>query len=106
MVVLLHIELLLTLRFLVFAGLNVLGLYHDSILRKAALSQGKSVDDTDGTPFNKYKAYWFSKSPVHQKISLLLSLISYTQVVLEMAVSKKLGKRAQWKLVFGVELFK
>ncbi|KAH8548978.1 peroxisome membrane protein [Umbelopsis sp. PMI_123] len=89
-----------------FAGLNVLGLYHDSILRKAALSQGKSVDDTDGTPFNKYKAYWFSKSPVHKKMSLLLSLISYTQVVLEMAVSKKLGKRAQWKLVFGVELFK
>ncbi|KAI8577025.1 hypothetical protein K450DRAFT_254027 [Umbelopsis ramanniana AG] len=89
-----------------FAGLNVLGLYHDSILRKAALSQGKPAEETDGSPFNKYKAYWFSKSPMHKKISLILSLISYTQVVLEMAVSKKLGKRAQWRLVFGVELFK
>jgi peroxin-16 len=75
-------------------------------LRKAALSQGKPTEETDGSPFNKYKAYWFSKSPVNKKISLILSLISYTQVVLEMAVSKKLGKRAQWRLVFGVELFK
>jgi peroxin-16 len=91
----------------VIAGLNVLGLYHDSILRRAALSQGKPLaDGTDGLPFNKYTAYWFSKSPLHKKISLLLSVISYTQVVLEMAVSKKHGKHARWRLIFGVELFK
>ncbi|GAB5588948.1 hypothetical protein Unana1_03848 [Umbelopsis nana] len=89
------------------AGLNVLGLYHDSILRRAALSQGKPLaDGTDGSTFNKYTAYWFSKSPLHKKISLLLSVISYTQVVLEMAVSKKHGKYAKWRLIFGVELFK
>ncbi|CAO3670187.1 unnamed protein product [Umbelopsis vinacea] len=90
-----------------FAGLNVLGLYHDSILRRAALSQGKPVSDSaDGSPFNKYTAYWFSKSPLHKQISLILSIISYTQVVLEMAVSKKHGKKAKWRLIFGIELFK
>lgn len=85
----------------------MLGLYHDSILRRAALSQGKPVSDSaDGSPFNKYTAYWFSKSPLHKQISLLLSIISYTQVVLEMAVSKRHGKKAKWRLIFGIELFK
>ncbi|KAG2175709.1 hypothetical protein INT43_001356 [Umbelopsis isabellina] len=91
-----------------FAALNVLGLYHDTILRKAAKSQGKlpSGDNIDSSPFNKYTAHWFKKSSVYKNISLVLSVISYTQVVLEMAVTKKLGKRAKWRLVFGVELLK
>jgi peroxin-16 len=92
----------------VFAALNVLGLYHDTILRKAAISQGKlpTGDNPDASPFNKYTGHWFKKSSLYKNISLVLSVISYTQVVAEMAVSKKLGKRAKWRLIFGVELLK
>ncbi|KAI8642555.1 peroxisome membrane protein [Parasitella parasitica] len=91
-----------------YAALNLIGLYHNSILKRAA--QAHAVENKTGpveeSAFNKYLQFWSSKSKLNASASTALSVISYTQVLMEMAVVKKLGKKKQWQLIASLEAFK
>ncbi|KAI8075443.1 peroxisome membrane protein [Gilbertella persicaria] len=86
-----------------YAALNLIGLYHTSILKKAAQESKTKVEET---AFNKYLDFWSSQSSLNNIASKLLSIITYTQVLMEMAVLKKLGKRQQWQLITVLEALK
>ncbi|KAI7861039.1 peroxisome membrane protein [Circinella umbellata] len=91
----------------VYAALNLLGLYHNAILRRAAHHHAdETKSEHEESAFNKYFNFWSTHSPMHKKCSTLLSIISYTQVLMEMGVLKKLGKQAQWKWIAILETIK
>ncbi|KAI9482848.1 MAG: peroxisome membrane protein [Benjaminiella poitrasii] len=85
-----------------YAALNLIGLYHNSILRKAV----QEDTNMEESAFNKYIRFWSSRSKLNSTASVLLSIITYTQVLMEMAVLKKLGKKKQWQLIALLESLK
>lgn len=93
------------LTFLVFSGLNVLGLYHDFILVKAVAKNGKKQLHQP-SPHNRYTRYWVNASSNYKRLALMLTIIQYSQVLIEMGVIKRWGKETRWKLVLGVEMLK
>ncbi|KAI9256267.1 peroxisome membrane protein [Sporodiniella umbellata] len=84
-----------------YSVLNLMNIYHNHIIRKAA--QGQPIEEST---FNKYIHFWSSRSKINATASKLLSFISYTQVLIEMAVLKKLGRKKQWECITYLEGFK
>ncbi|CAO3581761.1 unnamed protein product [Absidia cylindrospora] len=93
----------------VYAALNLVGLYHTSILRRAAQHKAKELNQPElaqDSTFNKYLLFWRQRSKWNKTASTFLSIIAYTQVLIEMGVRKKWGNRAQWKIIAFLESFK
>lgn len=86
----------------------MIGLYHNSILRRAAQAHAEEnkLGPIEESAFNKYLNFWNNKSSINALSSKLLSIISYTQVLMEMSVLKKLGKKKQWQLIVALESLK
>ncbi|KAL1930807.1 hypothetical protein VTP01DRAFT_10969 [Rhizomucor pusillus] len=90
-----------------YAALNLLGLYHNSILRRAAHAHAtETKSQCEESQFNRYTSFWTSKSRLHKNCSALLSVITYTQVLVEMYVLKKWGKNKQWRMIACLEAVK
>ncbi|KAI9299880.1 peroxisome membrane protein, partial [Cunninghamella echinulata] len=92
----------------IYAGLNILSLYHNSILRHAA---NKYIEDSktnllEESQFNKYIQFWTKQSGSHKLISRLLSFITYTQVLIEMGVVKRFTQKAHYQWIAGLEAIK
>ncbi|KAL1924934.1 uncharacterized protein VTP21DRAFT_4588 [Calcarisporiella thermophila] len=87
-----------------FAALNILGLYHDNILTRAAASS-TAVRHLPSSQ-NRYTRFWMSISSNYDRIALVLTLLQYTEVVAEMSVQKKWGREAKWRVVTLIELVK
>ncbi|RUS24610.1 peroxisomal membrane protein-domain-containing protein, partial [Jimgerdemannia flammicorona] len=92
----------------VFAALNLLGLYHDSILTRAAAalvtsSPAAAAQLPPPSTFNRYTRFWYSSSNAYKRIAMLLTFVSYTEVLIEMGVQKKWGTKAKWRLVTAIE---
>ncbi|ORX43093.1 peroxisome membrane protein [Hesseltinella vesiculosa] len=92
----------------IYAGLNVMSLYHNSVLRRAAndyiaQKQGQGLEES---PFNKYTRFWTSASAPHRTISSALSLLGYTQVLIEMIAIKKLSPSQHYQVVAVLEAIK
>jgi peroxin-16 len=90
---------------IVYAALNLFGLYHTSILKKAISAHAKE-NNIEESAFNKYLDYWTKKSKLTSVTTTLLSMISYTQVLIEMAILKKWGKKKQWLGITYLETIK
>ncbi|KAI8360008.1 peroxisome membrane protein [Blakeslea trispora] len=91
-----------------YAALNLVGLYHTSILRKAVQVHAKEnkTGPVEESAFNRYLSFWTSQSTTAHSALTLLSVISYTQVLMEMTVLKKLGRKKQWQLITAIETIK
>lgn len=90
-----------------YATLNIVGLYHNSILRRAARHHAdETKSECKESAFNKYTMFWTNRSKLHKHCAALLSVITYTQVLMEMAVRKKWGKKAQWRWIAALEAIK
>ncbi|CAG8448609.1 11717_t:CDS:2 [Funneliformis caledonium] len=88
-----------------FAALNLIGLYHDSILVRAAESLEPSKKPIPSA-HNKYTRYWINLSKTYQRASFALTFLQYTDVLMEMGVQKKWGKQAKWRLITTIEFIK
>ncbi|CAB4436316.1 unnamed protein product [Rhizophagus irregularis] len=88
-----------------FAALNLIGLYHDSILVRAAENLEPSKKPIP-SPHNRYTRYWINSSKTYQRASFALTFLQYTDVLMEMGIQKKWGKQVKWKLIIMVELIK
>ncbi|GAN03153.1 peroxisomal membrane protein PEX16 [Mucor ambiguus] len=90
----------------VLAGLNLVSLYHTKFLvRKSNYlkSKNSSEDDTVVESFNAQfsrnnESNWPSKTA-----SSLLSVISYTEVLAEMLLNRKVPKSSKWKFIASLE---
>jgi peroxin-16 len=93
----------------VYAALNLIGVYHTSILRRAAQHKAKELGQPElaqDSAFNKYILFWKQRSRWNKTATTFLTVIAYTQVLIEMGVRKKWGKRAQWKIIALLEAVK
>ncbi|KAF9575839.1 Peroxisomal membrane protein pex16, partial [Lunasporangiospora selenospora] len=88
-----------------FSVLNLLGIYHDTILQRHVASIPPSHRPTP-SPLNRYTRGWQETSPLYKRIALLLTIIQYTEVLIEMGVQKKWGQKYKWRIITALEAIK
>jgi peroxin-16 len=93
-----------------FSGLNLLGIYHDHVLDKAAemglIASTQETKAETSQLHNRYLQGFYSSSRTFSYLSVMLTILRYTEVLMEMVVKKKAGNEARWNLVTFLEAFK
>ena len=87
------------------SGVQLLSLYHDSVLAKAMARLPSAQRRQPRTPHYRYTKFWTQKSAAYKRIALLLHTIQYTELLWEMAAKRK-GERVRWRVVVALEVVK
>jgi peroxin-16 len=88
----------------VHSGVQILSLYHDSLLAKA-MAQMPGTRKQPLTPHHRYTKFWTQKSPTYKRIALVLQMIQYTELLWEMAAKRK-GEKVRWRVIVLLEVVK
>lgn len=91
---------------LVYTTLNLVGLYHDSLLAKAVANLPPSVRKPEPSPHNRYTQFWTKASPSYKRLALAIVVIQHAEVLLEMGAKKKWGDKGRWRTVIAIEALK
>ncbi|KAI9474504.1 hypothetical protein LPJ78_001181 [Coemansia sp. RSA 989] len=95
----------------IYTLLNFVGIYHDSLLSKAANS-GLLVDKEgqplkiDVSPFNRYHGSLSRNLKLYRVLSLVLSSLQFSEKLVEMVVAKKFSDKLRWRVVSWIEILK
>ena len=90
---------------IVHSGVQLLSLYHDSLLAKTMSRLPPSLPRPLPTLHNRYTKFWTAKSSVYKRVALLLQTIQYTELLWEMAAKRK-GENIRWRVVVILEMVK
>jgi peroxin-16 len=88
----------------VHSGVQLLSLYHDSLLGKA-MAQMPGTRRQVQTPHHRYTKFWTQKSPTYKRLALVLQMIQYTELLWEMAAKRK-GEKVRWRVIVLLEVVK
>ncbi|PHH72149.1 hypothetical protein CDD82_6143 [Ophiocordyceps australis] len=83
----------------IHSSVQLLSLYHDAVLARSAPRAPR-------TAHARYTSYWSRTSSVYRRAALLLQMVSYTQLLCEMAAKRRGGERARWRVVVVLEAVK
>lgn len=86
------------------SSVQLLALYHDSLLSRAVALSMQS-QKLHQTPHSRYTRFWCQKSTTYRRTALSLSVVQYTELLLEM-MAKRRGEQAQWRVVVVLEAVK
>jgi len=86
----------------VYSLLNILGLYHDSILSRSLASLPAPLRPAPSS-HARYTRHFAASSPLYNRAAHLLQLVSYAELLLEMGAGKRAGKRRADDVVLLLE---
>ena len=89
---------------IVHSVVQLLSLYHNSLLAKAA-ARLPVLQKHIPTPHNRYTTFWSQKSSAYRRIATTLQTIQYTELLWEMAARRK-GEKMRWRVVVLLEIIK
>ncbi|MCJ1384941.1 Peroxisomal membrane protein pex16 [Xylographa soralifera] len=87
------------------SGVQLLSLYHDSLLARAISRLPPSLPRPLPTLHNRYTKFWTANSSLYKRVALLLQTIQYTELLWEMAAKRK-GEKIRWRVVVILEMVK
>ncbi|MCJ1392717.1 Peroxisomal membrane protein pex16 [Xylographa bjoerkii] len=87
------------------SGVQLLSLYHDSLLARAISRLPPSHPRPLPTLHNRYTKFWTANSSIYKRVALLLQTIQYTELLWEMA-AKRRGEKNRWRIVVILEMVK
>lgn len=88
----------------VHSGVQLLTLYHDALLRRAA-AKNPGASTRAPTPHSRYTQFWITKSGIYRRVALLLQVVQYTELLWEMAAARR-GQKIRWRVVIILEAIK
>ncbi|KAJ4348659.1 uncharacterized protein N0V89_010037 [Didymosphaeria variabile] len=86
------------------SGVQLLSLYHDSLLAKAA-ARTPGAQRQHPSIHSRYTKFWTDRSPTYKRIALVLQMIQYTELLWEMAAKRK-GEKVRWRVIVLLEVVK
>ncbi|CAI7661895.1 unnamed protein product [Penicillium bialowiezense] len=89
----------------VHSGVQLLSLYHDSLVSKVVDRLPSTVPRPPPTPHSRYTKYWTSRSSLYRKVALALQMLQYTELLWEMAARRR-GQKTRWRIVVFIEFAK
>lgn len=87
------------------SGVQILSLYHDSLVSKAIAKLPPTVRRPHPTPHARYTKYWTSRSSFYHKVALTLQTIQYTELLWEM-IARRRGEKIRWRVIVFIEIVK
>lgn len=91
--------------YLVHSGVQLLSLYHDSLISKVISNLPSTVRRPTPSPHFRYTKYWSSQSGLYHKIALTLQTVQYTELLWEM-IARRRGQKLRWRVVVFIEFVK
>lgn len=85
--------------------LNVLGVYHDSVLHRTVADMPSHVRPPS-TAHARYTRWWTKHSKSYARLSRTLAILNYTSLLMEMTVRKKRGRVAADQTILILEAAK
>ncbi|KAG9035694.1 Peroxisomal membrane protein pex16 [Tulasnella sp. UAMH 9824] len=90
------------------ATLNLLSLYHDTILSRRLKADPKYRPMIPPSPHSRYTHAWADKSSVYKWAARMLEIVKFLQLFFEMAMRRrfKAKQKTIWRGIIGVEMVK
>ncbi len=85
----------------IYSGVQLLGLYHDHLLARAV-----KKDDKTCTLHRRYTQFWDETNGLYRRAALTLSVIQYTELLVEMFARKRWSDKGRWKVIVLLEVVK
>ncbi|PSR94001.1 peroxisome membrane protein [Coniella lustricola] len=105
----------------IHSGVQLLSLYHDLVLFRSSLSpppspsssssSSRATTTTSATAtvakslHARYTRFWTAKSAFYRRVSIVLQVVQYTELLLEMW-AKRRGEALRWRVVVLIEAVK
>lgn len=90
----------------VSALLNVISLYHDTLLARIIKSDPQWKPILPTPLHTKYTRAWSDKDALYKWVARALELIKFTQLLVEMVMRRKLSNRRRWRCIVLMESVK
>ncbi|KAK5999226.1 Peroxisomal membrane protein PEX16 [Cladobotryum mycophilum] len=88
----------------IHSGVQLLSLYHDGILSKAA--ESRLAMPPSRSAHARYTRFWSQKSSLYRRIAMVLQMVIYTELLCEMSAKRRGGQKTRWKVVVLLEAIK
>ncbi|KAJ5765544.1 Peroxisome membrane protein Pex16 [Penicillium odoratum] len=89
----------------VHSGVQLLSLYHDSLVSRVVSRLPATVPRPPPTPHTRYTKYWTSRSSLYRRVALALQMLQYTELLWEMSARRR-GQKTRWRIVVFIEFAK
>ncbi|KAJ5775947.1 uncharacterized protein N7511_000958 [Penicillium nucicola] len=89
----------------VHSGVQLLSLYHDSLVSRVIDRLPSTVPRPQPTPHSRYTKYWTSRSSLYRQVALALQMLQYTELLWEMTARRR-GQKTRWRVVVFIEFAK
>ncbi|KAJ6096758.1 Peroxisome membrane protein Pex16 [Penicillium sp. IBT 16267x] len=89
----------------VHSGVQLLSLYHDSLVSRVVSQLPSTVPRPTPTPHARYTKYWTSRSSLYRRVALALQMLQYTELLWEMSARRR-GQKTRWRIVVFIEFAK
>lgn len=90
----------------VSAILNLLSLYHDTIIARRVAQFPKYKPLIPPSVNSRYTRAWAEKENVYKWAARTLETIKYLELVIEMGLRRKIGQKGRWRSIIILELIK
>lgn len=89
----------------VYSGIQVLALYHDSLVSRAISQLPSTIPRRRETSHTRYTKYWSNERPLYRRVALVLQMIRYTELFWEM-LARRRGEKVHRRVVVLIEAVK
>lgn len=90
----------------VSALLNVMSMYHDTLLSKIMQSDPKYKPLLPSSSHTRYTKAWSEKSFTYKWAARALELIRFVELLVEMGLRRKTSLKARWRGIVFIEMIK
>lgn len=88
------------------ASLNVMSLYHDTLLAKIVQGEPKYKPLIPTSLHTRYTRAWSDKNHLYRWAARALELVRFTELVIEMGLRRKVSTQNKWKGIVLLEVIK
>ena len=93
-------------RVLVAASLNVMSMYHDTLLERVVQAEPRYKALIPPSLHTRYTRAWSEKNAFYKWAARVLELIRFTELLIEMGLRRKVSQRNRWRGIVILEVIK
>ena len=90
----------------VAASLNVMSMYHDTLLERVVQAEPKYKALIPPSPHTRYTRAWSEKNAFYKWAARVLELVRFTELLIEMGLRRKVSQRNRWRGIVFLEVIK
>lgn len=86
--------------------LNVVSMYHDTLLERIVKGNPSYRPLIPTTQHTRFTRAWMDRTSIYKWASRTLELIKFTELMIEMGLRRKLSEKAKWRGIILLEVIK